>query len=191
MNIETPFVPLLDLLVKSAALILISTALLAVMRKASAANRHAVSAAVFGALLLLPFTKLVSARWSFVLEKAAAPSVNVRLPMITTASTVGERASVQPVENVAHPAPRTLLVIPWKKLVVAVWIAGAVLLLTRRGLIALKLRAIVRSSFPIENERLAAKVRSFPPRCVMSWAISAVAIASRVSSPMCSARSTG
>jgi beta-lactamase regulating signal transducer with metallopeptidase domain len=140
MNIETPFVSLLDLLVKSAALILISTALLAVMRKASAANRHAVSAAV--------------------LEKAAAASVNVRLPVITTASTVGERASVQPVENVAHPAPRTLLVIPWKKLVVAVWIAGAVLLLTRRGLIALKLRAIVRSSFPIENERLAAKVRS-------------------------------
>jgi beta-lactamase regulating signal transducer with metallopeptidase domain len=160
MNIETPFVPLLDLLVKSAALILISTALLAVMRKASAANRHAVSAAIFGALLLLPFTKLVSARWSFVLEKAAAASVNVRLPVITTASTVGERASVQPVENVAHPAPRTLLVIPWKKLVVAVWIAGAALLLTRRGLIALKLRAIVRSSFPIENERLAAKVRS-------------------------------
>ncbi len=162
MNIEIPFAPLLDLLVKSAALILTGTALLAVMRKASAANRHAVSAAIFGALLLLPFTKLASARarWSFTLEKAAAPAVNVPLPMPAAVRDSGGHASAQPVEKIAQPAPSTPLVIPWKKLAVAVWLAGVALLLTRRALIALKLRAIVRSSRPIGDGRLAAKVRS-------------------------------
>ena len=163
MNIETPFAPLLDLLVKSAALILIGTALLAVLRKASAANRHAVSAAIFVALLLLPFTKLMPARWSFSLEKPAPPAVNVRLPLIAAGQGSGGHTSAQPVANAAQPAqpaPRAPLVIPWKKLAVIVWLAGAAFLLARRALIALRLRAIVRGSFPIEDARLAAKVRA-------------------------------
>ena len=101
MNIEIPFAPMLDLLAKSAALILIGTVLLAVMRKSSAANRHAVSVAVFAALLLLPFTKFLPARWSFSLEKTAAPVVNVRLPIIATAS-ASAAALAQPAENVVH-----------------------------------------------------------------------------------------
>jgi beta-lactamase regulating signal transducer with metallopeptidase domain len=160
MNIEPPFASLLDLLVKSAALILAGAALLAALRKTSAANRHAVSVTIFVALLLLPFTKLMPARWSFALEKAAAPTTNVRLPLIATAPDSVAPASAQSVENTAQPAPRPPLVIPWQKFALAVWLAGAALLLSRRALIALRLRIVVRGSFPIEDECLSEKARS-------------------------------
>jgi beta-lactamase regulating signal transducer with metallopeptidase domain/lipopolysaccharide export system protein LptA len=160
MNIESHFAPLLDLLVKSAVLILAGAALVAALRKSSAANRHSVSVAVFAALLLLPFTKLMPARWSFALEKPAAPAVSVRLPVIKTMAVSTESVSAPTVEKIAQPTPRTPLVIPWKKLAVTVWLTGAALLLARRALIGLRLRSIVRRSFPIEDEQLATKVHA-------------------------------
>ena len=160
MNITSHFPLMLDVLLKSAGLVLIGTALLAAMRKASAANRHAVSVAIFAGLLLLPLTKLMPARWSFSIEKPAAPVMNVRLPLIASVPGVSHREAVQPSENVARPVPRTPLVIPWKMLAVAVWLTGAGLLFARRALIGLRLRTIVRRSFPIEDERLDARVRS-------------------------------
>ena len=159
MNIETSFAPLLDLLVKSAALILIGTALLAMLRKTSAANRHAISAAIFAALLLLPLTKLMPARWSFALEKPAAATVRVRLPLTATVHSSGESAAASSTENAAQPAPRTPLVIPWKTLALSVWFGGAALLLLRRAFIAIRLRAVVRGSEGIEDERLATAAR--------------------------------
>ncbi|MEI6712110.1 MAG: M56 family metallopeptidase [Verrucomicrobiota bacterium] len=163
MNTEASFAPLLDLLLKSGALILLGTALLTMMQKASAANRHAVSVAIFVALLLLPFTKLMSARWSYSLDKPAVAAVNVRLPLVAVGRDSSAHTFAPPSENAArtaHSTPRVPIVIPWKAIAIVVWLIGATLLLTRRTLIALRLRAIVRDSFPIEDQRLCAKVRA-------------------------------
>ena len=159
MNTEALFAPLLDLLLKSAVLILLGTALLAAFRKISAANRHAVSTAIFAALLLLPFTKLMPPRWSLALEKKADATVTVRLPLVTTAQTTEQHATAAPVEIAAQPASHTAFVIPWKTLALSVWLAGAALLFARRAFIALRLRAVVRCSDRIEDERLAAMAR--------------------------------
>lgn len=163
MNIETLFAPLVDLLLKSAALVLISGALLAVMRKASAANRHAVYVAIFAVLILLPFTKLMSARWSFSLDKSDVPSVNVRLPLANMGKDISSHSPSHPTAN-ASPSETSVLhrplIVPWKTIAIAVWFTGAALLLTRRILIALKLQSIVHDSFPISDQPLAAKVRA-------------------------------
>ena len=160
MNIESSFAPLLDLLLKSAALVLFGTGLLASIRKTSAANRHAVSVAIFAGLLLLPLTKLLPARWSFSIERPAAPVKKMRLPLIVSEPSSDQRESAQPVANVPQLPARTPLVIPWKKVALSVWLGGAALLLVGRAIVAMRLRSMVRGSFPIEDDRLAAKVRS-------------------------------
>ena len=116
MNLESHFAPLLDLLLKSAAILLLAMLLHAAFRRASAANRHALVLTVFAALLLLPFTKLIPPRWAFAPEKRTEPAVNVRLPLIATAHTPEQRTIVSPVEIAARPAARTPLVIPWTTL---------------------------------------------------------------------------
>ena len=55
-------------------------------------------------------------------------------------------ASALPAEMTAKPATRGRFMIPWKMLTLSVWIGGSVLLLARRVLIALRLRAVVRRS---------------------------------------------
>ncbi len=159
MNIETSIAPLLDLLAKSAALILLGSALIAVLRKSSAANRHAISVAIFAGLMLLPFTKLLPARWSFAIEKPAAPGLNVRLPLILPATSSETEKSASPAADTSAAASTAPLVIPWKKLAIFVWLGGAALLIAGRAIIALRLRSIVRRSFPIEDAPLAATVR--------------------------------
>ncbi|MEO6740995.1 MAG: M56 family metallopeptidase [Chthoniobacteraceae bacterium] len=160
MNIETHFPALLDLFLKSAALILLGAALFATSRKTSAANRHAIIAAVFAALLLLPLTKLGPSRWSFALEKNAEPSVKVRLPLIAKVETSEKRSTGSSAESAAQPVRPTLLVIPWKTLALSVWLGGAALLLARRGLNVLRLRVVVCRSEKIEDDRLEAMART-------------------------------
>lgn len=93
MNIETPFAPLLDLLVRSAALILIGTALIVALRKASAANRHAASVANFTAHTVRgTFAGLAIAAAAFAFcataqlcgadEKKPAPGADENAPQI-------------------------------------------------------------------------------------------------------------
>ncbi len=165
MNLESHFTLLLELLVKSAALTVTGLALLAAMRKSSAANRHAVIAATFGALLL-PLTKLMPPLWAYAPERGESlPAVVVRVPLTEMTRTPAEKAGASPGEIAAplakRPAssPRKPLVIPWKTVAVAVWLAGAALLLARRGLISLRLRFAVRRSCAIESHRLGVMAR--------------------------------
>lgn len=155
MNTDLPIAPLLDLLLKSAALTLLGTALLAALRRTSAANRHAVSLGIFAALLLLPFTKLMPSRWSLALEKRPEPAVSVHLPLIATMRAADPHVSPPPMEMSANPVQRAPLVIPWKALALSLWLGGVALLLARRALIALRWHAVVRRSEAIEDERLA------------------------------------
>jgi hypothetical protein len=82
MNLEISFAPLLDMLLKSAVLLLVGAVLHAAMRKASAANRHVILVAIFATLLLLPLTKLFAPRWSVAMEPDAAATVRVDLARV-------------------------------------------------------------------------------------------------------------
>jgi len=162
MNLESHFALLLELFVKSAALTVTGLALLTAMRKSSAANRHAVVAATFAALLLLPLTKLVPPLWSLAPEEEdPQPAVVVRLPVNNAVRTTVMISDASPAAPASQPVstPPMPPVIPWKVLAVAVWLTGAALLLARRALISLRLRLAVRQSCAIENHRLAAFAR--------------------------------
>ena len=124
MILETSFAPLLDVLLKCAGLLLAGAALLAAMRKASAANRHAVSVAIFAALLLLPLTKLIAPRWSVAMEADPATTVRVDLAPVTTNET--SISATEPVSSKpgATASESTAMVIPWKTLFVGIWVGG-------------------------------------------------------------------
>jgi beta-lactamase regulating signal transducer with metallopeptidase domain len=165
MNLESHFTILLELLIKSAALTLVGLALLASIRKSSAANRHAVVALLFGALFLLPLTMLVPPLWSFGLESAKPePVATVLLPPATPVTKTVELAvapaleSADPVASHA-PAPHESPAIPWQALAFAVWLAGVAILLARRAVIAVLLQSVLRQSRALKNERLARLVR--------------------------------
>jgi len=153
MNIESFFVPLLDLLVKSAGIIILGTVLLAAFRRTSAANRHAVSAAVFAALLLVPFTEFMSPRWSFVLETRTE---HARLPDIATVQTAATSRAEPTAGTIEEGIP---FLNSWKTLALVLWIDGAPLLLVRRALIGLQLRAVMQRSEEVKDGRLVAMTR--------------------------------
>ncbi len=162
MNPQFPLPALLELLAKGAALTLAGLALHAAMRRSSAANRHSVLAAVFAALLLLPFTKLVTPWWSLELERPST-KLTVMLPDIIQPPGTGIPAVA---EQAPEPAPvRTSPAVPWGRVVVLVWLTGAALLLARRAFVSLRLRALVRGSREISDSSLAAKVRALKAAC--------------------------
>ena len=97
MNTDSHFALVLELIVKSAALTVTGLALLAAMRRSSAANRHAVVAATFAALLLLPFTKLAPPLWSLAPEaEEPRPPVVVRVPLPDTKRRTVEKPAASP-----------------------------------------------------------------------------------------------
>lgn len=154
MNIDIPFAQAFDLHLKSAAILLLGAGLLLPLRKSSAANRHTVSAAIFAALLLLPFTNLISPLWSFALEEMPEPAVSVRLPLPERLESAPEQADPLAAVSASDLAVSSRMEIPWKVLALSVWLVGVLLLLARRGLIAIRLRALVRCSEVIKDERL-------------------------------------
>lgn len=154
MNIDIPFAQAFDLHLKSAAILLLGAGLLLPLRKSSAANRHTVSAAIFAALLLLPFTNLISPLWSFALEEMPEPAVSVRLPLPERLESAPEQANPLVAVSASDLAVSSRMEIPWKVLALSVWLGGVLLLLARRGLIAIRLRALVRCSEVIKDERL-------------------------------------
>lgn len=156
MNVDLTFVLMLDALLKSAALLLAGSLLLVVFRKASAANRHAILVAVLSAVLLLPFTKLIAPRWSVAMDSAQAMPSPMEMPAVVKIEMPESAPSTASSAAAASAPASPRLVIPWKALLVAVWMGGVALLLTRRLAISLKLRSLARSSVPIGDARLAA-----------------------------------
>jgi beta-lactamase regulating signal transducer with metallopeptidase domain len=156
MNIDLHFAQAFDLLLKSGALLALGAGLLLTWRKRSAANRHAISVAIFAALLLLPLTTLISPIWSFTLKEKADPAVSVRLPFPGTSQTSPGQADPLSAEPASRSAVSPSVEIPWKWLALSVWLGGVLLLLARRGLIVLKLRTVVRRSEAIRDGRLRA-----------------------------------
>jgi beta-lactamase regulating signal transducer with metallopeptidase domain/lipopolysaccharide export system protein LptA len=156
MNLQSLFLPLLDVLLKGAIILGVGTACLAMARKASAANRHAGFVAVFAALMLLPLTKLIAPHWSLKVEQAAIPTARVELPAGNSGaapSGMEARSNLVP-SATSHEAVFSTR--PWKDMLVGLWLGGAILLLVRRIRVGFRLRVLIRSSAPIRDKRLAA-----------------------------------
>jgi beta-lactamase regulating signal transducer with metallopeptidase domain len=154
----TSFLPLLvEMLIKSAAILLASGLVSRAWLGASAAQRHAIWLAAFVALLLLPATHLIAPRWNLASQPRA--QVIVR----TTVEAASERVTrSEPVvassETVSAPTPTFRL--EWRALAMGLWVAGSVILLGRRALGTMRLRAMLRASGAAQDAQLSHARRS-------------------------------
>ena len=160
MNLETHLPLLLDLLLKSTAVLALAALLMAAFRRASAANRHAIAVAALVTLLVLPFTKLVQPRWSFALNQPApAVPVTIKLPPITTmASSVGGQGAAMAVP-VNAPVKAADIRVNWSAVGVGVWLAGFALVLTHRAGVGWRLGRLAAESRAMNDGRIIAMAR--------------------------------
>lgn len=148
-----PLLPLLlDLLAKSVAVLLLAAGAAYVFRRASAANRHLIWLAAFLTLLLLPFTKLARPLWSYEWRQEKAVPVMAVLPQVDARAVL----LASPIE-LRQPAPAAKLPswiprINWPAVVIAVWLAGGLIMLAHRLAVGLQMRRLVRTSRLLENE---------------------------------------
>lgn len=158
MNTDAAFAFVIDNLLKSGALLLAGTAFLASLRRASAANRHVVLLLGFATLLLLPVTGLFTPRWALSMNTAPEATPAPATPPVTVAVARMETAAgavpTTPSTDSGVPSS-TLSVIPWKSLFVAAWLGGALLLVSRRAIITLRMCTFARRGVPIRGARLA------------------------------------
>ncbi|MFZ2277395.1 MAG: M56 family metallopeptidase [Prosthecobacter sp.] len=137
-----------DLLAKSAGIVLLAFATLSLWRSASAAQRCAVWLAAFFVLLLLPVTLLWQPQWSIALM----PSVReVPLPALNGAIT--QSASNLTVQAAQPETQRWLPSLSMAQWLALVWLTGLVCLLAHRMVGSLQLRRLRSQSHPVQDER--------------------------------------
>ncbi|MDI1313536.1 M56 family metallopeptidase [Prosthecobacter sp.] len=137
----------IDLLAKSAGIVLLAFATLSLWRSASAAQRCAVWLAAFFVLLLLPFTALWQPLWSIdfaqqsVAPQAALPQLS---PVIV--QTAASSAAAEP-----QPWLPAFSMTQWFAFV---WLAGVAGLLAHRALGSLQLRRLKSQSHAVQDARV-------------------------------------
>ena len=152
---------LLDLLLKSTALLALATAVTQLWPRASAAARHLVWVAAFATLLLLPLARLAAPRWTFALPGSAHALVQAATPArqpLTIRANAGSGSAAQPAgRSVAtvqpHPARHGQLP-DWKHVILGVWAGGVLLVLTRRLIGAMRVRSLRDESTQLVDERV-------------------------------------
>lgn len=157
MNADLYFAVLAELLLKSVALVVAGGLLLRLFRRGSATGRHAVLAAVFISLLLLPATKLMPRRSFLPLALHDLRVVTVRTGEEGEPSPGVESPGVAAPGDVASSMFNTL---PWSALACGTWLAGVALGLGRRGVLSLRLGRVVRSSTELVESEFAERVRA-------------------------------
>lgn len=144
------------LLVKPALVIAVAAALTAVMRRSSAAARHAVWAGAIIATLTLPMFNLVLPPLRLTKAREAIESVvaggtrRASRDAHTGASNtmrVPDGAAGESSADAASPPALTMLIIGG-------WMLGALLFGIRRLIAEIRARRIVRRARPVENDRL-------------------------------------
>ena len=155
MNLETHLPLLLDLLLKSAVVLLVAAGAAVVFGRISAANRHTVWLAALCALALLPVTKFAKPYWAYAVKAKTATSA-------LGASDVVSKTMLPAVQN--NQAAPVIAEVPiswrtamnWPAAGVALWLAGALVLLARRAAVSLRVRRLVKRSVEAVDERVLA-----------------------------------
>ena len=126
MNTDPAIPALLDLFLKSSAILALAIFAGLILRRASASNRHVIWMAALAALLLMPLTKLAVPRWSYALENANPASSAVRSKVVLTESPL---SVMEPAVAIASkPAATSALSVNWVKLGVGGWLCGVLAL---------------------------------------------------------------
>jgi beta-lactamase regulating signal transducer with metallopeptidase domain len=137
----------IDLLAKSAGIVLLALATLSFWRSASAAQRCAVWLAAFFVLLLLPVTLLWQPLWSIALME---PTAEVQLPELSTE--ILQLSSNLTVPTALPEAQSWLPGLSATQWIALVWLAGFVGLLAQRMIGSLQLRRLRSHSHPVQDE---------------------------------------
>lgn len=136
-----------DLLAKSAGIVLLAFATLSVWRSASAAQRCAVWLAAFFVLLLLPVTQLWQPVWSIALMQ---PAAEVQLPAL---SSVLIQSTAPLTAQAAQPEGQSWLPsLSAAQWIALLWLAGFVCLLAHRLIGSMQLRRLKSQSQPVQDE---------------------------------------
>ncbi len=130
---------------KGSIILLVALVALRVMRRASAAARHAVLAAALAAFLLLPAAQMVAPQWTLPVLPAAPPEISAlaqrmappapgeSLPLVLESS--GERtfsATAPPIPEAHDGSGQAIAAgLDWRHALVALWLCGAALILLR------------------------------------------------------------
>jgi len=148
MNPEIIFSPLVDLLLKSTAVLALAMSMARLLRRASAASRHLVLLAAFILLLLLPLTKMAAPRWG----------LRIPLPRVETPAT-GEASPSAGLSFSEKRSHWLALDLNWRSMAVAGWLAGIVLLLGYRVAGSLQFRAFQARSRLVNSDRVISLAR--------------------------------
>jgi len=156
MQLETQLPLLLDLLLKSAVVLLLTAGTAIICRGISAANRHTVWLAALCALALLPVTKLAKPRWAYGLKAQTSITALAGAPGIVS-KTVLPTVRTNPAAPDTGEAPASWrIAVDWPAAGVALWLAGALLLLARRATVGWRVRRLVGRSVAATDERVLA-----------------------------------
>jgi beta-lactamase regulating signal transducer with metallopeptidase domain len=151
------FLPvLLELLLKSFLILAAATLLHRTLRQTSAAHQHLIWAASFAALLVLPFTKLLSPHW-----KLRAPQSSNALPTIAPVAETGSAIldELIPASEPATSRPRFALPSA-SQAFASVWLGGCILLIGYRILGSIQLWRLKHQAWPINDSRLTDAIRA-------------------------------
>jgi beta-lactamase regulating signal transducer with metallopeptidase domain len=127
MNLGFHLSPMLDLYLKSSALLLAAFGVGWVVRNASAARRHLVWLVAFITLAILPLTLAVTPRWSWSWQR-----LDPMRPSIPTTMPVTSQGLPDPATKGAPAQPASRLP-GWSVIAGGFWLAGALLLLIRQA----------------------------------------------------------
>lgn len=153
MNPETLLPVLAELLAKSFAVLLLATLLVRVWRGANSAQRHFIWLAALCAIMVLPATRLVSPRWSIPIERGQP--VSVPLPAGSLQPVVLEDAPALVIVPSVPPAPPARRApVPWREIVLGLWLAGAGLILGYRLFGSWRLHRLGLRSSALDDPRL-------------------------------------
>ncbi len=150
MKLDPSLLPLMDLLGKGSAIVLLAFAVQQMWRSASAAHRSLIWLAVFLVLALLPATSMLKPLWT--------------VPLVASATTAppAPAAELPPGLAVATPQAVSMPAVSWWAAITvrqwcgAIWAAGGLGLLGFRLLGGWQLRRLLRTSVPAQDTRLSA-----------------------------------
>jgi beta-lactamase regulating signal transducer with metallopeptidase domain len=137
---------LVELLIKSGAILLAAMLVDRAWRSASAAQRHGIWLAAFIALLLLPATRLLAPYWNLGSAPRADWRVRVAIVPAGTSAPDSESAAVA-------TATATASLPDWSALAMGLWLTGSAALLGRRVSGSLRLRWMLRSSTAADDSQ--------------------------------------
>lgn len=163
MNNDPLLLSIIDLLLKSTAILTVAFTVQHFWGKASAATLNMVWVMAFGALLLLPLTRLAEPLWATSLAENKSMQIKA-MPMALPVVNM-EPASI---ELNAAPVPAALALPDTKQVLIGAWLIGASLLLLRTLLGGWQLRRIKKQSLSLQQ----APAGELTRRLAQAWKVS-------------------